>query len=164
MDFLRKLLSGSKPTATTSGSTEFLSSLTHEERLAVNNLNPIMYESIIKEKKGESNPNIISENENDLRLLRKLDIPSLERLNESVKCTMKADSLSLSNISEAAKFYQKASEINPYNDLALMSCGVAFARQRNLREGIKWIEKALSINPNNERARRNLEAMKRDLH
>ncbi len=66
----------------------------------------------------------------------------------------KGRSLANSNITEAGVNYKKAAEINPYNDLALMSYGVCFARKGNLQEGIKWVEKAVQVNPRNEGAKK----------
>jgi tetratricopeptide (TPR) repeat protein len=136
----------------------FLSSLRLEDRVAISNLNPLVYEMIIKEKKGEDTPMVITDDETTLALLRKLTVSDLETLSESVKHSMKADNSS--NPSEQASLYRRAASLNPYNDLALMSYGCALANQGNLREGIKWVEKALKVNPNNERALRNLHGMR----
>jgi tetratricopeptide (TPR) repeat protein len=123
-------------------------------------LNPIIYHTIIKEKKGEEAPAIIMEDQAALTLLRKLRVEELEQLSESVNAAQEGDRLP---DSEAAGCYKRAFEINPYNDIALMSYGCALANQGNLSEGIKWVEKAVKVNPNSERARRNLQGMKRDL-
>ena len=44
-----------------------------------------------------------------------------------------------------------------------MSYGCILATQGNISEGIKWVEKAVQMNPTNERAKKNLQAMKRNL-
>ena len=138
----------------------FLCSLSPDERVRVSNLNPLIYHTIISEKKGEPAPAIIMEDETALTLLRKLSVEELEQLSASVKAAQEGDRAA---DSMAASCYKKALEINPYNDIALMSYGCALANQGNLREGIKWVEKAVKVNPNNERAKRNLQGMKRDL-
>jgi hypothetical protein len=143
----------------------FLGPLSLEEKIAVGNLPPLDYMSIINKKKAGPVITVITDNPEDqrrMRLLEKLEAADLERLAESVQLVMKADRAAVSNISEAARLYRKAAEVNPYNDLALMSYGCALARQGNLQEGIKWVEKALQVNPKNERASRNLASMKGD--
>ena len=163
MGFLNKLF-GKKQNATISNSSEFLAPLTQEEKVEVSNLNPLIYDTTIQEKKGVSTTSIIAEDDRFIHLLRKLEIADLERLRESVKFTRDADeAASQGNMAEAARLYRRTTELNPYDDLALMSYGVALAKQGDLREGIKWVEKAVSVNPKNERARRNLQAMRANL-
>ena len=153
MNILKKLFSKSKST--------FLSSLKLEERVAISNLNPLVYSCIIMEKNGECTTNIIIDDESLLESLRKLSVNELEILNQSVQLSKKGDNES--NLLEQIQLYRKACELNPYNDLALMSYGCGLANQGNLREGIKWVGKAVKINPKNDRARRNLQGMKSNL-
>jgi len=54
-----------------------------------------------------------------------------------------------SNDSEARASYNKATEINPYNDRALMKYAFSLANKGNFREGMKWAEKAIQLNPKN---------------
>ena len=160
------LLSG--PAAPASAA-DFLSSLSLEEKLAVNNLPQVDYVAVINEKSTGAAPlMVISDNPRDaagMAILRKLAVADIERLKESVRLVMKADEVARTGgptaFSGAAGLYRSAAEINPFNDLALMSCGVSFARSGNLREGIPWVEKAVQVNPGNERARGNLQAMRR---
>lgn len=141
----------------------FLGGLSSEERVRVSNLNPLLYHSIIKEKKGEQAPAIVMEDEVALGLLRTLRVDELEQLSASIEAAQEGDRAASSNMSKAAGCYKKATDINPYNDTALMSYGCALANQGNLSEGVKWVQKAVNVNPNNERAKRNLQGMKRNL-
>lgn len=142
---------------------DFLAALTHDEKLAVSNLNPVIYDVIIKEKKGEEVPQVVTDDPSLLATLAKLSVSELETVAEAVRCCRRADSFPNPNSAEAASLMLKATELNPYYDLAFMSYGCTIAGQGRLREGITWIEKALTINPRNERARRNLLQMKADL-
>jgi Flp pilus assembly protein TadD len=63
----------------------------------------------------------------------------------------------------ATELYKKAFDLNPYDDLAVMSYGVGLARQGKLREGEKWIKKATELNPANLRAQQNLAALRSQL-
>lgn len=150
MNIFSRLFNNEKPT--------FLSTLRYAERVAISNLTPLIYAVIIQEKKGEGSTPIIMEEESLLVALRKLSVSELEILSQSVYNSMKADNES--NPSKQTLLYKYAFELNPYNDLAIMSYGCALANQGNLREGIKWLEKAVKINPKNERAFRNLQGMK----
>jgi tetratricopeptide (TPR) repeat protein len=163
MGFLSRVFGKSRDSNSSSGA-EFLGQLTQEEKVAIGNLNPVIYTTVIQEKKGQSTINIVTDDDRTIQLLRKLEISDLERLLRSVNSTLEADkAASQGNMSEAARLYKRTVELNPYDDLALMSYGVSLARQGNLREGIKWVEKAVNVNPKNERARRNLQGMKADL-
>jgi len=139
----------------------FLSPLSWNERRAVSNLNPLMYDVVMKEKRGEPVPTVVTDDETPFTILRKLPVADIEILMQSVEYSMKADKAVDSR--EQMQLYRKAAELNPYNDLALMSYGCAAANDGNLREGIKWVEKALKVNPDNARARRNLQGMKASL-
>lgn len=145
------------------GAKSFLGGLSSAERVRVSGLNPILYHAVIKEKKGEEAPDIIMEDQTALSLIRRLRIDELEQLLASVEAAQEGDRAASSNMSRAATCYKKAADINPYNDTALMSYGCALANQGNLREGVKWVEKAVKVNPANERAKRNLQGIKRNL-
>jgi tetratricopeptide (TPR) repeat protein len=163
MSFLSKLF-GKRHERDVPSGTQFIAQLNHEEKVSIGNLNPLIYTTVIQEKKGQSTTSIITDDDRSIQLLRKLDISDIERLLKSVNSTLEADkAASQGNMSEAARLYKKTIELNPYDDLALMSYGVSLAKQGNLREGIKWVEKAVSINPKNDRARKNLQGMKADL-
>jgi len=148
----------------------FLSSLTHVERQAVTNLNPLIYDQIIKDKKDQQSiaMEVYSMDKHEaasaneaIESLRKLSVSEIESLRESAVNVVKADNCT--DQAEKAKLYRKAADLNPDNDLALMSYGCTLANQGNLREGIKWVERAVKVNPKNERARRNLQGMKANL-
>jgi len=139
----------------------FLSTLSQHERVAVGNLNPMLYEAVISEKQGKPMATIIVDDDTTLTILRRLCIEEIQTLERSVQCSLKADRSP--SPSEQAKLYHEAATVNPFNDLALMSYGCAIANQGNLREGIRWVEKALKVNPENERARRNLQGMRASL-
>ena len=141
----------------------FLGGLSSEERVRVSNLNPLIYHSIVKDQKGDQAPAIVMQDEAALSLLRRLRVDELEQLSASVEAGQEGDRAASSNMSRAVACYKKAIDINPYNDLALMSYGCALANQGNLREGVKWVEKAVQANPKNERAKRNLQGMKQAL-
>jgi tetratricopeptide (TPR) repeat protein len=166
MGWWHKWLGGSEGTgesARKSGGA-FLAVLGAKGKCAVSNLNPFLYQVIIKEKKGDEAPAIVSLDETDLNLVRKLPIGDIEILCQSVREAQQGDAAaSRGDMPTAARQYRKAFELNPYNDLTLMSYGVVLARQGNLREGIQWVEKAVRVNPDNERAKRNLKGMKADL-
>lgn len=137
----------------------FLSPLTNKEKVAVSNLNPLIYDAVIKEKSGQG-PQVIVEGGAD-KLLKKLEVDDIRRLKESVELGKKGQACR--NMTEAAEYFGKAIEVNPYADLALMSYGCAIANTGRLREGIKWVEKAVAVNPDNVQARQNLQAMKASL-
>ena len=140
--------------------TNFLSVLSDDEKASISNLNPLMYQEMIKEKQGEKIKVATLPGDNTATLLTKLNIEELQILSQSVQFAIQADSVS---DQEALRLYKKAFELNPYNDLALMSYGCLLASQGNLREGIRWVEKAVATNPKSERTRRNLEGMRADL-
>jgi tetratricopeptide (TPR) repeat protein len=142
----------------------FLDLIKKAERSAVSNLNPVIYRTILREKAGHEAPTIISTDETDLDLVRRLPPQDIEVLCKSVESGQRGDeAASEGDLEDAARHYRDAFERNPYNDLALMSYGVALAQQGQLREGIEWVEKALKVNPQNERARNNLKAMRSEL-
>ncbi len=68
----------------------FLSLLSNEEKIKVNNFTPILYQSIIKEKQGQK-VSIIMEDASDLAILRKLNVTELEQLSLSVEACQKGD-------------------------------------------------------------------------
>ncbi len=143
----------------------FLSVLTHEERVRVSNLNPLIYDTIAAEKRGEETPTVVlvGSDETVLELLRRLEVADLERLAEAVRLGQQGDRAAPRDLEEAAEHYRRAAELNPYNDLALMSYGVALAKLGRVREGIEWVERAVKINPKSQRARDNLRLMRADL-
>ena len=141
----------------------FLAALTQEEKVAVSNLNPIIYYAIIKEMKGEDAMQVITDDPRLVATLGKLPVSDLETLAEAVQFCRRADALPNPNTAEAANLMLKATELNPYFDIAFMSYGCTIANLGRLREGIMWVEKALAINPKNERARRNIQGMKAGL-
>lgn len=136
---------------------QFLVPLSRAEKVEVSNLNPILYQLIIGEKRGEQPVTMVTETPGLADLLRRLDIWDLEQLAESVKCAMQVDSLTGK---AAAAQCKKAADINPYNDMAVMSYGCILANEGVPWEGAMWVERAIQINPANERARRNLAAIR----
>ncbi|MBN1808906.1 MAG: tetratricopeptide repeat protein [Planctomycetes bacterium] len=146
------------------GTGGFLGALKKNLRPAVSNLNPLIYRTIIREKTGKDAPALLSTDGTDFDLPRKLSVDELSTLARSVEAGQRGDqATSGGDLGEAAKHYREAFTLNPYNDLALMSYGVALAQLGDLRKGIRWVEKALRVNPGNERARNNLAAMKNEL-
>ena len=146
----------------------FLCSLSQKKRVAVSNLNPLIYQTIIQERKGEKAPTIVSAegafDEDGLAVLRTLSISELETLSESVQEGQQGDACAgCGDFSDAASHYRKACELNPHNDLAIMSYGCALAHQGELQEGIQCVKKALRVNPRNERAKSNLKGTKAEL-
>ena len=158
MDWLRELFGGGSTGGGTAAS-GFLSALPQKDRVRVSNVNPLILEFILKEKRGEDAPVMLGD-EATFALLRKLSVGEIQKLKESVEYGQKGDAVAGSSMSQAASMYKKAFEANPYNSLALLSHGVALANLGNLREGITWVEKALKVDPNNERIRNNLKGMK----
>lgn len=139
----------------------FLAQLTDAQKVEVSNLDPMVYDAVIQEKTHKDAPEVLIPSAPHLvYMLRKLDIPELERLAEAIRQSRKGDDLASANAAHGASQYLEATKINPFLDIAFMSYGCTIANQGNLREGIKWVEKALAINPNNDRARRNLQGMK----
>ncbi len=146
---------------------EFLGLLSPEEKSGVSNQDTVIYETVIGAKQGgytgvnflntdPASPNL----EQVWSLLWKLSIPELERLAESVRTTTRGDEAAKMDLSKATEIYSKASELNPYDDVPLMSRGVCLAQQGQIRDGIKCLEQALRVNPRSERAKRNLAAIK----
>lgn len=120
-------------------------------------------EAIIKEKKGEDAPDVVTDDPRLVETVGKLSVSELETLAEAVRLCRRADQLPNPNSQEAANLMLKATKLNPYFDIAFMSYGCTIASLGRLREGITWVEKAVALNPKNERARRNLQGMKADL-
>jgi tetratricopeptide (TPR) repeat protein len=142
---------------------EFLYPLSRQEKVAVTGLSPAVYRGIIKAKNSGAKVAIVDVNspKYDMgALLMKLDIADLERLAESLELTLQADQAGASDVAEAEKLYRKAFEINPFDAVAAMSCGVALAKQGNVREGLKWIQAAHDLAPDNGRIAQNLAAIK----
>ena len=94
-----------------------------------------------------------------LELLKKPSVADLERLMKCVDLCGEATLLAQSKPWEAAKLYQQALELNPYDDVSRMSYGALLGMQGNLREGIESLEKSVKLNPGNQRAKNNLQAM-----
>jgi hypothetical protein len=151
---------------------EFLAPLSIQERVAVSNRHPDTYEAVIAAKKSSAGAQVqvvdlnrsggsVGTAGGPAALLWKLDVADLERLAQSVRCTMRADDEP--EIEWATELYKKAFDLNPYDDLAVMSYGVGLARQGKLREGEKWIKKATELNPANLRAQQNLAALRSQL-
>jgi hypothetical protein len=135
----------------------FLAPLNRAEKVKVSNLNPLLYEAIINEKRSDQPVTMITETPGLVDLLRRLEIPDLERLAESVRCAMKVDSLTGKVARDQCL---RAININPYNDMAVMSYGCMLANEGISWEAEVWIEQAIQINPTNDRARKNLAALK----
>jgi tetratricopeptide (TPR) repeat protein len=155
------------PSTSGENSREFLYPLSREEKVAVTGLSPAVYDAIIEIKRTgrpTTSVNLDSSSRFDLgSLLDKLDIADLERLAESLKLTLQADRAAASDATNAAQLYQQALQLNPFDAVATMSCGVLLAQQGNLREGMKWLKHALELDPNNGRIKRNLAAIKSHL-
>jgi len=142
---------------------DFLALLSNEEKRAVTDLSPIVYQVIIEYKKSGNLPNIIGVEERKIELLKRLPTEDLERLAKCVQLCAKGTQLAESNPSESAKLYREAIALNPYDALSLMSYGCLLGMQGNLGEGITWVEKALEVDPGHQQARNNLRAMKEAL-
>ena len=138
-----------------------LGPLNSVERVAVSNLNPLIYQAVINEKKGEKSSSVILNDKHTMELLTKLSIFDLEFLCKSVKASIRGVKYEERKaITQAFKHYRRAFNLNPYNDVAIVNYGVLSAEQGNLRDGISYLERALKINPDNERARMSLATMK----
>jgi tetratricopeptide (TPR) repeat protein len=142
---------------------EFLYPLTGKEKVAVTGLSPAVYRAIIMSKRaytGVTSMDVDTSKSDVGALLLKLDVADLERLAESLEFTREADRAAASDFAKAEQLYQKALQINPFDALAAMSCGVALAKQGDLRGGLKWIERAHDLDPDNERIMQNLAELK----
>ena len=153
----------------------FLGPLTAEEKLFIGNLPLDVYETVIREKTpGVPNlvyaapgPDAFWRLQEQLAILRKLNIEDLKRLKESVSLVMQADVVArrgdvLAYV-RGAEMYSNAARFNPFNELALMSCGVSLARAGYHGEALPWLARALEVNPGNERVKTNLEAVRADV-
>ena len=165
----------------------FLGPLTAEEKLSVGNLPLDVYEIVIREKTpGVPNlvyaapgPDAFSRLQEQLAILRKLSIGDVRRLKESAAHVMEADLVArggrhvsdsvivakggdMQALISGAELYGVAARFNPYNDLALMSCGVALARAGYHREAVAWLARAHEVNLSNERISNNLDAVRTD--
>ena len=128
------------------GKDKFLSLLTDEEKVEISTFPPVFYR-IISKKKTE--PKVLTATDNKNAVLARLTIAELEQLALSAEAEIEGDDLLGSNDSEARASYKKATEINPYNDRALMKYAFSLANKGNFREGMKWAEKAIQLNPKN---------------
>jgi hypothetical protein len=137
-----------------------LSELTVQDRNALNGVNPLLCAGVIAEKEGRP-LDVISVGSDIVTILRKLDVPELKKVSESASLCVKGNQTRDDH--EAAEFYRRAFEVNPYNDVAIMSYGCLLGGMGRLAEGIGWVQKAISVNPLNERAKRNLATMQADL-
>jgi len=165
----------------------FLSPLTAEEKLSAGHLPLDVYEIVIREKTpGVPNlvyaapgPDAFWRLQEQLAILRKLSVGDIRRLKESVSHVMQADLVArggrsvsdslivakggdTQDLVRGAELYSVAARFNPFNDLALMSCGVALARAGYYREAVAWISRAHEVNPGNERISNNLKAIRAD--
>ena len=131
------------------------------ERSHLSAVTPVMCAFAIREKEGADDLTFTEVGTNHLQILRKLDIEELKTLQKSIEFVIKGDECQ--NEVQAAEFYRKAFEINPFDDIALMSYGSLIAGQGKLVEGIRWVKKAIEVNPTNARAIANLRAMEQDL-
>jgi tetratricopeptide (TPR) repeat protein len=142
----------------------FLSPLTHEEKVAVSNALPEMYERVIADKRrGMASTSTVNLSSNKLdvhALLWKLDFPDLERLAEALKAGMRAEAVAAQDCDEAIRLFQQALALNPFCDMAAMGCGVCLFQQGKGREAVEWIERAIRLNPHNTQARSNLRKAK----
>ena len=112
-------------------------------------------------------------------ILRKLEVGDIRRLKESVAQVMEADLVargakpvgsvivakggSAQDLVRGAEIYGMAARWNPYNALALMSCGVALAKAGYLREALPWLERAREVDPESQRIKTNIEAIRADV-
>ncbi|MCX6570533.1 MAG: RDD family protein [Candidatus Aminicenantes bacterium] len=165
----------------------FLGPLTAEEKLSIGNLPFDVYEIVIREKtSGAANlvsaapgPDAFWRLQEQLAILRKQSVGDIRRLKESVAHVMEADLVARGGryvsdsvivakggdtqaLVRGAELYSVAARFNPYNDLALMSCGVALARAGYHREAVAWLSRAHEVNPGNERISNNLKAIRAD--
>jgi uncharacterized RDD family membrane protein YckC len=169
------------------GGAVFLSPLTAEEKLAVGNLPLEVYESVIREKTPglpdlvipSPGPDAFARLQGQQEILRKLGTGDIRRLKESVAQVMEADLVArgakpegpvivakggnAQDLVRGAELYALAARWNPYNALALMSCGVALAKAGWLREALPWLERAGEVDPGNERIKNNIEAVRADV-
>ena len=165
----------------------FLAPLSAQEKLAVGNFPPDVYESVILEKTpgvpnavlASPGPDAFARFQAQQDILRKLDVGDIQRLKESVAQVMEADLVSrgakpvgdlivakggtAQDLVRGAEIYALAARWNPYNALALMSCGVALARAGYLREALPWLERAREVDPESERIKTNIEAIRADV-
>jgi uncharacterized RDD family membrane protein YckC len=165
----------------------FLGPLTAEEKLFVGNLPLDVYETVIREKTpgvpnlvyAAPDPDAFGRLQEQLAILRKLIVGDIRRLKESVAHVMQADLVArggrsvsdsvivakggdTQDLVRGAELYSGAARFNPFNDLALMSCGVALARAGYYREAVAWLSRAHEVNPGNERISNNLKAIRAD--
>jgi tetratricopeptide (TPR) repeat protein len=128
-----------------------------------------MYEAVMAAKKGPYSrvefitPGSSAPFDEAGPLLAKLNEADLQRLAESARNNIRADAAVDVDVEEAARLYRKAAELNPYDDIALMSYAILLTRQGKIREALPWAERAAQVNPKSERTRRNLEGMRRML-
>ena len=143
----------------------FLSGLSLAEKVGVSNLNPLIYNVIIQEKRGEAAPDLmLPSGEACLSVLRRLTLGDLQELRSSVQAGLEGETAAKSgDMDQAARCYERAITINPHSDMALMSYGCVLASLGQLQKGVRWVEEAVRINPANEQAARNLRAIRRDL-
>jgi tetratricopeptide (TPR) repeat protein len=144
---------------------EFLHVLSRKEKVAVSGLSPAAYEAIVLSKKaGYSSVTAINLNASakfDVgALLLRLEVAELEQLSESLKLTLEADRVAGLDLAKAVELYRKALQLNPFDAVAAMSCGVALAKLGNFQEGLKWLEQANDLTPGDPRIERNLGAIR----
>ncbi len=165
----------------------FLAPLSAQEKLAAGNFPLDVYESIILEKTpgvpnlvmASPGPDAFARLQSQQDILRKLEVGDIRRLKESVAQVMEADLVargakpvgpvivarggSAQDLVRGAEIYGLAARWNPYNALALMSCGVALAKAGYLREALPWLERAREVDPESQRIKTNIEAIRADV-
>lgn len=148
---------------------DLLAALTPDERAALGNIPPEACDATIARKRGvNTQPKLIvvdpssGEPRDVAAVLWKLDVPSLERLAESLRCMDRADTIARSkgSVEEAAALYQRVFQIDPHNALAVMSYAVCLGQQGQFTEAVAWCERAAELDPKSERIRKQLENLK----
>ena len=139
---------------------DFLARLSTDEKRAVSNLNPLIYQVVLEYKKTGTIPAIVGFAARTVELLKGLPVGDLERLARCGQLGAAAERAADTDPVAALRLYREAAGFNPYDATVLMSYGCLLGMQGDLRQGIAWVERALEVDPGHEQARKNLRAMR----
>ena len=143
-----------------------LDHLSIDDRVAISCHDPSFYELVIRAKDsgkytGLTQASSLGPGQRVADLLWALDIETIYQIGRSAHFTQQADTAD--SMHEKLRLYTQGAEINPYNEVAAVSAGVAMSELGRNGDAIRWLENVLEKLPSSQRARSNLDAIRAEL-